>query len=179
MNRINQNKMTRHLKTISLHNGKNEKTLSAMKRLANSSGVYSINPVNYFSFVEKVEQVIYKHLSNEDFCIQDLSKSLNMSRSQLYRKLKKELGQSFSALVKEIKINEAKRLLLHQDIQISEITYRLGYRDPSYFSKVFKGSVGCNPSHYRERMRTRRRLPMATTYSERIGRSQLSHEISH
>jgi AraC-like DNA-binding protein len=51
-----------------------------------------------------------------------------------------------------LRLSEAKRLLLSTDMQISEISDRLGYSSPEYFSRQFASKVGVSPSNYTEHM---------------------------
>ncbi|WP_306301492.1 helix-turn-helix domain-containing protein [Verrucomicrobium spinosum] len=48
---------------------------------------------------------------------------------------------------------EARRLLMHTELSVSEIAYRLGYKDPSYFARVFRKSTGQAPADFRAAIR--------------------------
>ena len=74
----------------------------------------------------------------------------NTNKMQLYRKLKAVTGWSVNSLIREIRIKEAKQLLIHSELNISEISYQLGFSDPLYFSKYFKKEVGVAPVVYRK-----------------------------
>ena len=100
------------------------------------------------SFLKKVRQHIEDNFSNEQFQIDDLASHLHLSRTQVYRKLKALTGKTFTEMVKEMKIHRAKELLLKTDKSVSEIAYELGFKDASYFSKVFKEVEGSSPTKY-------------------------------
>ena len=63
------------------------------------------------------------------------------------------LEQSVSEIIETRKLTEAKNLLITTDQTISEIAYQLGYKEGSYFSKVFKKKSGQSPGEFREEMR--------------------------
>jgi two-component system response regulator YesN len=60
-----------------------------------------------------------------------------------------EVGQTFVEYLTNKRISEAKRMLRQTDKRSSEIAFAVGYKDPHYFSFVFKKVVGCTPSEYR------------------------------
>ncbi|MBK8503984.1 MAG: response regulator [Saprospiraceae bacterium] len=101
-------------------------------------------------FLVKVQQLMAQNFSNDDYQSEDLANALHLSRTQLFRKLKGLTGKSFSELNRGLKISRAKELLSKTDHSISEIAYQLGFRDPSYFSKVFKEELGYTPGEFRK-----------------------------
>lgn len=74
---------------------------------------------------------------------------MNMSLKQLNLLSQKKVGRPISQLILERVLLEAKRLLVHSDLSISEIAFRLHFEDPSYFSRLFKKKVGSNPEKFR------------------------------
>ncbi len=100
-------------------------------------------------FLKKVREIIGENLGNDDFSIENLARALHLSRTQIYRKLKALTGQSYTALIKEMKIRRAKELLMTSDQTIAEIAYALGFRDQSYFTKVFREETGMTPGEMR------------------------------
>ncbi len=101
-------------------------------------------------FLHRIRTVIESNLGNEQFQIEDLAKEIHLSRTQIYRKLKALTGKTFVEILKEMKMHRAKELLTKTDKAIGEIALELGFSDPSYFSKVFKGVVGKAPSEMRK-----------------------------
>jgi AraC-like DNA-binding protein len=67
--------------------------------------------------------------------------------------VRKESKQSAGAIVRQRRLLDAKRLLSHSDLSVSEIGYRLGFQDPSYFSRFFRKSTGSAPAEFREAIR--------------------------
>lgn len=82
--------------------------------------------------------------------LEDLSNRLNYNSTYLSRIISNKLGKSFSELLIEIRLNEAKNLLLkYPDWRILKISQMIGYQNPEYFATLFKKEVGCSPTEYR------------------------------
>ena len=78
---------------------------------------------------------------------------MGSSASSLYNKLRSITGLNVSAFIRDIRMKEAKRLAQTQpDIRVSDLAYRVGFKDPKYFSTCFKKDFGLQPSEYIEQM---------------------------
>lgn len=97
-------------------------------------------------FMRKVINVIEKHLSEEDFSIEEFSSELNMSRVQLHRKLKALAGKSAGHFLRSVRLARAKQFIEEQKGNIAEIAYLVGFSSPAYFTKCFKEEFGYLPS---------------------------------
>jgi len=97
-------------------------------------------------FIKKIKAVILDNLANENLSIIDICEAVNLERSQLYRKLKALTGQSASQIIKELRLEKAKELLSANNNTIAEIAYACGFKDASYFTKVYKKHYGKLPS---------------------------------
>jgi len=62
---------------------------------------------------------------------------------------KDRYGLTFIDYLTEIRIQKAKEEMLHSTKNLKEICYAIGYKDPNYFSRVFKKHTGLSPSEYR------------------------------
>lgn len=102
-------------------------------------------------FVDRFIKTVEANLGNADFNVQDLSKALNMSRVQLYRKVKALLGYSVNDYLQNLRLKRAMQLLAHSNIPITDIAYEVGFSSPSYFSTVFKNKYQLSPTEYREK----------------------------
>jgi len=107
----------------------------------------NIFPINFFS--KKIQFIIEENINDETFGIPQLCKTIGISRSQLHNKLKAATGLSTSIFIRSIRLQKAKYLLRTTDFNISEIAYSVGYKDPSYFSKLFIETYGTPPSRFR------------------------------
>ena len=97
-------------------------------------------------FLQSVFKTIKINLDNEQFGVEDISRAVGFSRSQLHRKLKALSGKSANQLITEVRLNEAHRLLKLKSASVSEIAYSVGYSNLSYFTKSFKEKFGQLPS---------------------------------
>ncbi len=114
-------------------------------------GLISIRNVNQFgrldqNFIDKINKVIYNHLSEEEFSIENLGNEVNMSRSQVHRKLTALTGKSPSLYMRSLRLAKARELILEQTGNISEIAYSVGFSSPAYFTRCFKEEFGLPPS---------------------------------
>lgn len=101
-------------------------------------------------FLKKIYQNINDNIDNEDFSVKSLAKNVGISRSMLHRKLIKLNGKSASELIKETRLTRAKTLLENDVATASEIAYRVGFKNPSYFNKVFKKHYNISPGEVRK-----------------------------
>ena len=101
-------------------------------------------------FLERVLKIIDENISNADFQVTDLSKALNMSKAQLYRKMKGVTGTSTNEFIRTYRLKKAAQILRLGNLSISETTYRVGFTDLQYFRKCFVKQYGVTPSEYAE-----------------------------
>lgn len=86
----------------------------------------------------------------EAILIDDIADHLQISRSSLTKKFRKDLGRSIGEYITETKIKEAQRLLLYSDMTISEIAEYLAYCNQPHFQMVFKKQTGMTPLEFRQ-----------------------------
>lgn len=97
-------------------------------------------------FVLRVKNIVLDHLDNPDFSIELLCKSIFLSRQQVHRKLIALTGHSTSYFIRNIRLQVAKKLLETTNKSITEIAFDVGFKQVSYFSKVFGDTFGYSPS---------------------------------
>ncbi len=97
-------------------------------------------------FLSKVTEVMERHLSEEEFSIEEFGKEAGMSRVQLHRKLKALTGKSASNYLRTFRLSRAKVMIEEQKGNISEIAYSVGFSSPAYFTRCFKEEFGYPPS---------------------------------
>ena len=78
-----------------------------------------------------------------------VAKHLDISPFYVSKVFKKELGINFVTYVTEQKIEKAKEHLRNNDMSIVDLSFVMGFPDPSYFTKVFKKVENMTPSQYR------------------------------
>ena len=99
-------------------------------------------------FIVSLKEAILQRLNDSSLNVQDLCQVAGMSRTQLHRKLKSLTGLSTTHFVRNIRLAEAKKLLVDPNYNISEVAYDCGFSDPAYFSRVFSKEFGVSPSQY-------------------------------
>jgi YesN/AraC family two-component response regulator len=102
-------------------------------------------PIFEDAFLVKATQLIIDHLSDPEFDVEDLEKGLDMSKMQLYRKLKNLTSLAGNEFIRSIRLQQAKVLLEAGSLNISEVAYQVGFNDPAYFTRAFKKQYGRTP----------------------------------
>ena len=97
-------------------------------------------------FIVRFKDVVEARLANSDLSVDDLAASMNLSRVQLYRKVKAISGSSPNELLRTARLNRGYQLLVKTDKTVSEVAYEVGFTAPSYFTKCFKDEFGISPS---------------------------------
>lgn len=101
-------------------------------------------------FINDFSAIVEQNLGNEKFSVDEISRSLGVSRVQLYRKVKALLDCSITDYILNRRLKKAKYLLMNDHYSISEITYMVGFSSPNYFSTVFKSKFGQRPSEFKK-----------------------------
>lgn len=101
--------------------------------------------------IKQIGKIIEDNLSDYKFDVEALSQKAGISRMHLHRKLKAIFGISASDYLRTIRLKKAAQLLRKKTYQASEVAYKCGFNDPSYFSKSFKKHFGMTPTEYIEK----------------------------
>ena len=107
-------------------------------------------PVAVSHFITRFKEVIESRLEDSNVSVEDLAADMNLSRVQLYRKVKAVSGASPVELLRTARLNRAYQLLLTSDKSVSEVAYAVGFTAPSYFTKCFKEEYGMVPGDVRK-----------------------------
>lgn len=102
-------------------------------------------------FISEFTSLVETNLSNDAFSVEDMCKSLGVSRVQLYRKVKALLNVNVNDYILNSRLQKARYFLQHEDLSISEIAYKVGFSSPAYFSTVFKSKFGVTPKAFKEK----------------------------
>jgi signal transduction histidine kinase/AraC-like DNA-binding protein len=100
-------------------------------------------------FLQKAMEIVDRHMSDEGFGIDDFSREIGLSRTQLHRKLVALTDCSARDFVRRLRLERASDLLHRNAGSISEIAYQVGFRDPSHFAKCFRKQFGVPPGALR------------------------------
>ena len=109
-------------------------------------------PVNNLDsqFIERTKLVIEENLSDDTFDYKILAKKLGFSERQLYRKIKALTDFTCNELIRNIRLQRAKELILKDhDSNIAQIAYSVGFKEYSYFEKCFRDYFGNPPKNFR------------------------------
>lgn len=101
-------------------------------------------------FMDKLKEVIERHINETDLSVEDISTEMQLSRVQLYRKVKALTGTSPVDLIRKARLAKAHKMLTETTLSISEIAYQTGFTSPSYFNKCFRDEYGTTPGALRE-----------------------------
>lgn len=102
-------------------------------------------------FISEFSALVESNLSNEDFNVESICKSMGISRVQLYRKVKGLMDINVNDYILNTRLKKAKYLLKHEDCTIGEIASKTGFSSSAYFSSVFKSKEGITPKEFREK----------------------------
>lgn len=100
---------------------------------------------------EAVEQLHDRY--DESIRIEDLAEELGMSTSSFHRKFKDVTGMTPLQFQKQLRLQEARQLLIGEELNASTAGYRVGYEDPSHFSREYKRFFGNPPMRDVEQLR--------------------------
>jgi len=100
------------------------------------------------AFLEKIVKTIETHFEDEQFSVERLAEHVNMSISQLNRKLNALIDQPPGQMIRSFRLQRAADLLAQKAGSVSEICYQVGFTDNAYFARAFKKQFGCSPSEY-------------------------------
>lgn len=139
--------------------------IQEMEKMSDTASIYALNASAVFDFTRRVSdakipqgmsleifkciQFISNHI-NTNLSVEMIASELNMDRSTLSKKFKRELGFNISTYIMRRKLEEAKSLLSYTDKTISEISEYLCFSTQSYFQNVFKNKYGMTPKEFRK-----------------------------
>lgn len=102
-------------------------------------------PAALFASIDYMRRNLYQKIS-----VSDLSNTVGVSETQLFRLFKTHLSESPHAYFNSMKIKRASELLRHTLIPLKEIAFSLGYEEPAYFTNQFRKTMGMSPREYRK-----------------------------
>lgn len=105
------------------------------------------------TFIAKFRKVIEDNLIQSELNVDEIGKSLGLSRVQLYRKIKSLTNYAPNELVRIIRLKAAEQFLINTEKTVSEVAYDTGFTSPSYFTKCFKEYFNESPTEYLKRIK--------------------------
>lgn len=102
-------------------------------------------------FVNQVLKHIHEHIDDETYDRDALAADMGTSASTLYNKLRSITGMNVSALIRDVRMKEAKRLAMENpNLRVSDLAYSVGFHDPRYFATCFKKQFDIQPKEFLE-----------------------------
>ncbi|MBT1689453.1 response regulator [Fulvivirgaceae bacterium PWU37] len=98
----------------------------------------------------RIMGAINKNISNPELNVEMLSREVGISRVHLHRKLKELTSQSTRDLIRNLRLQQAARLLSEKQMNITEVAFSTGFVNIGHFSNSFKDFYGVPPSQYME-----------------------------
>lgn len=113
----------------------------------------TISGRRYSDIIEIAKDQIRKTYMSDEISLNTIAAEVGMSPSYFSSIFSKEMGKTFVEYLTEIRMDRAKELLmcLCSSMKTSEIGYEVGYKDPHYFSYIFKKTQNCTPKEFRAR----------------------------
>lgn len=142
--------MAKHSKSeIESIREKAEKDIEA-KRISSYMTVSSLNRSRDVAFMKQALEVMEKNLSCESFDVDQFAKEMNMSRSNLHLRMKNVFGGTTTAFIRRIRIEKAMEYMQEGKLNISEISYAVGFSSATYFATAFKQLTGTTPTEWKQ-----------------------------
>jgi len=99
-------------------------------------------------FLDKLAILTAQHIGESTFSVDLLAQMMNIGRTKFYGKVKEMTGMSPNKYLQEARLQKAADLLADGELTVAEVSYKVGFQDPSYFNKCFKAKYGVVPSKY-------------------------------
>lgn len=109
----------------------------------------TISGRRYSDIIEIAKDQIRKTYMSDEISLNTIAAEVGMSPSYFSSIFSKEMGKTFVEYLTEIRMDRAKELLMCSSMKTSEIGYEVGYKDPHYFSYIFKKTQNCTPKEFR------------------------------
>lgn len=100
-------------------------------------------------FFDKIEKILNENYEDSNFTIDKFIELSGIRRTVFFKKVKGITGFSPNELIKMKRLNKAAELLKQGELTVSEVSYKVGFEDPFYFSKCFKTHFDCTPKNYK------------------------------
>lgn len=152
------NKMLKNdYKTIKYEELQKYSSLKELKKFViNSIEKLDINSIEnttkkYSKPVEQTLKIIQRDY-DKNISLDDISQSIAVSKNYFCYLFKREVGVSLWNYLTQVRLQQAKKLLKETEMKTYEIAFKVGYDNPSYFSKIFKKIEHMTPNEYREKI---------------------------
>lgn len=105
----------------------------------------------YRSLLKDARNYIEQNFDNEDISLNSVAANVNLSPNHFSTIFSQEMGKTFIEYLTEVRMGKAKELLRTTSMKTAEIAFSVGYKDPHYFSYLFKKTQECTPREFRSK----------------------------
>ena len=106
---------------------------------------------NNDNLMDRIMKCINENLSDPDFNVEKLTEQVGISRAQLHRKMKEITGISAGDFIRNLRLEQAARLIVENKINVTQVAYAVGFNNQTHFSTVFKKHYGMTPTEYQSK----------------------------
>lgn len=139
-----------------IENRKRIQTEYSQQTVEETKQKISVSPSPDEAFLSRALELVHSHLEDDGYDREALAADMGASSSTLYNKLRSITGMNVSTFIRDIRMKEAKRMAEDDpNIRVSDLAYRVGFRDPRYFSTCFKKQFGIQPKEYLESLQAK------------------------
>ena len=103
---------------------------------------------NDAELMERIMKAINENLDDSDFNVEALADKVGLSRVQLHRRMKEMTGITVGEFIRNLRLQQAAKLLEAGDVNVSQVTYAVGFANPNNFTAAFKKHFGVTPTAY-------------------------------
>lgn len=104
-------------------------------------------------FLQRAIQCVNDHLDDTEFDRDAFAREMGASQSTLYNKLRAMTGMNVTNFIRSIRMKAIDDIIRQEpDIRVSDLAYKVGFKDPKYFATAFKKEFGIQPKEYIEKM---------------------------
>lgn len=114
---------------------------------------------NNDQLMNRVMKSINENMSDSEFSVEQLASEVGLSRSHLHRKMKEITGISASEFIRNLRVEQAAKLIRENKINITQVAYAVGFSSEAHFSTVFRKHFGSSPTEYQKRQEQERNNP--------------------
>ena len=101
--------------------------------------------------MQRITQSVNRHLGDSEFSVEQMCEEVGISRAHLHRKMKELTGFTTTEFIRNIRLEQAARLLRERKLNITQVAYTVGFSNLGYFSTVFRKHFGMSPRDFVER----------------------------
>lgn len=110
-----------------------------------------VRPKTTIDYSNDIVRITHEYLEAhyaDEITLEDVAEQVNISPQYFSKLIKKNTGFNFTEWLSMIRIQKAKELLTNTNLTVKEVCFKVGYKDPNYFSRIFKKRMGMTPSEY-------------------------------